>query len=98
MRLNKTPPTALLQKTKQLLAQHYSAPLKSVFKQFRLGLALFFVGLVIIYAAYQTQPPSLQQEIITLIGIIVVAFGFLMAMLAQIRMLIIRIVTFINDK
>lgn len=95
MTLSKTP---LLIKIRQLLKHHYSAPLKQVFQQFRLGLALFFVGLVVIYAAYQTLAPSLQQEIITLAGTALVALGFLMAILAQIRMLIIRIVSFINDK
>ncbi len=93
-----SPKTPLLIKVRQLLKNHYSAPLKQVFQQFRLGLSLFFVGLVVIYAAYQTQPESLQQELTTLAGLILVAAGFLMAMLAQIRMLIIRIVSFINDK
>jgi hypothetical protein len=93
-----SPKTPLLIKVRQLLKNHYSAPLKQVFQQFRLGLSLFFVGLVVIYAAYQTLQPSLQQEAITLAGTALVALGFLMAMLAQIRMLIIRIVSFINDK
>lgn len=87
-----------LSQIKQLLKNHYSAPLKQVFKTFRLGLSLFFVGLVIVYMAYQTIPESVLQEVITLLGLIVLGVGFLMGMMAQIRMLIIRIVSFINDK
>jgi flagellar biosynthesis protein FliR len=86
-----------LSQIKQLLKNHYSVPLKQVFKTFRLGLALFFVGLVIVYMAYQTMPESLLQEVVMLIGLLVLGIGFLMGMLAQIRMLIIRIVGFIKD-
>lgn len=86
-----------LSQIKQLLKNHYSVPLKQVFKTFRLGLALFFVGLVIVYMAYQTMPESLLQEVVMLIGLLVLGIGFLMGMLAQIRMLIIRIMGFIKE-
>ncbi|BFM15078.1 hypothetical protein R50073_12610 [Maricurvus nonylphenolicus] len=87
-----------LSQIKQLLKNHYSVPLKQVFKTFRLGLALFFVGLVIVYMAYQTLPESVMQEVVMLVGLLVLGVGFVMGMTAQIRMLIIRIVSFINDK
>ena len=79
------------------LKHHYDAALPDVFNQFRIGLGLFFLGLVAIYASYK-MPGSLTQEIILLIGLIIVGIGFVVAMLAQIRMLIIRIINFIKDK
>lgn len=82
----------------KLLDDHYSAPLQTVFKQFRLGGSLFFVGLLAIYFAHQTLEPSLRQEWIMLCGVVLVAIGFVIAMLAQIRMLIIRLLAFFRDR
>ncbi len=76
------------------LRLHYTAPLTKSFKQFRLGLGLFFLGLVLIYIAHQLWPPSLAQESITLAGLVLVGVGFLLAMLAQMRMVISRILVF----
>ena len=80
----------------QALKQHYSASLDIVFKQFRLGAALFFAGMVGVYAGYHMES-SWTQEIILAGSLVVVAVGFLLAMLAHIRMVIIRIINFIKD-
>lgn len=86
------------EQVKQLLISHYTAPLVDVFKQFRMGLAVFFVGMVMVYMAHQTMVPSLQQELMMLAALIIAGIGFLIAMTTQIRMLIIRVVSFFLDK
>lgn len=73
---------------------YYTAPLEVAFKQFRLGLMTFFLGLVCIYIAHQLWQPSLEQEWITLIGLALVAIGFVLAMMAQIRSIISRVIGF----
>ncbi|GAA5316237.1 MAG: hypothetical protein AseanaTS_14420 [Candidatus Pelagadaptatus aseana] len=83
---------------KAALKQHYTAPMEQTFKQFRLGAMLFFLGAVILYIAFNNLQASLLQELVTLLGLIIGGIGFLIAMLAQIRMLISRIVQFFNDK
>ena len=82
----------------QALKHYYSEPLEHAFKQFRLGAMLFFLGMVMIYIAHQLWTDSLQQELITLTGVIVVGLGFLIAMMAQIRMIISRMVIFFVKK
>lgn len=77
-----------------LLKQHYSSPLSLSFKQFKLGAMLFFLGFVLIYMANTLYQPSLRQELFFLIGLIIGGLGFLIAMLAQVRMLISRMVLF----
>ncbi|BFM06433.1 hypothetical protein [Halioxenophilus aromaticivorans] len=79
------------------LKHHYSASLDTVFKQFRLGAAIFFTGMVGVYSGYHMES-SWPQEIILAISLVVVALGFLLAMLAHIRMVIIRIINFIKDR
>ncbi len=83
---------------KTLLSEHYSAPLAKTFKQFRSGAIFFAVGLIIIYLANTTLPPSAKQEIIVLCGLIIAACGFVVAMLAHIRMLISRALAFFQKK
>lgn len=78
------------------LKHHYTASPRKVFKQFRLGAMLFFLGLVAIYIAHQLWPPSLEREWMTLVGLILAIFGFVIAMLAQIRLLIGRFVLFFS--
>ncbi len=79
------------------LKQHYSASLDLVFKQFRLGAALFFAGMVGVYCGYHMES-SWPQEIILAGSLIIVAVGFLLAMLAHARMVIIRIINFFKDR
>jgi apolipoprotein N-acyltransferase len=80
-----------------LLKAHYSAPLSVSFKQFRLGAMLFFLGGVLIYLANAQLSPSAAQEATVLAGIIIGGCGFVWAMLAQMRMLISRIVRFFQE-
>ncbi|GAA6152386.1 hypothetical protein [Pseudoteredinibacter isoporae] len=80
---------------KAALYQHYTASQREVFKQFRLGSGLFFVGMVAIYGCYQLLDASLSREIGILISLVIVLGGFVVAMLAQIRLLIGRILHFI---
>jgi len=76
------------------LKQHYLASLEQSFKQFRLGTVIFFAGLVVIYIASQSLTPSLAQELLTLTGLIILGIGFIIAMLAQVRMLVGRLLRF----
>jgi len=78
------------------LYHYYISPMDTVFKRFKLGAMLFFLGLVIVYGAHQLLEESLSQEIVTLLGILLIAIGFLIAILSQIRMLIGRILHFFN--
>ena len=81
-----------------LLKQHYSAPLETSFRQFKLGAMLFFFGLVVIYISVNAVPPSARQEAVLLLGLVIGGLGFLIAMMAQLRMLISRILQFfLND-
>jgi uncharacterized membrane protein YczE len=79
---------------KQRFYRYLDVPLKQSFKQFRLGSMIFFAGLVVIFAASQLLHPSLAQELITLLGLLVVGLGFIIAILAQVRMLLARLVAF----
>lgn len=79
---------------KQRFYRFIDVPLTQSFKQFRLGGVIFFAGLVIIYAASQLFEPSLTQELVTLVGLLVVGLGFIIAILAQIRMMLGRFMKF----
>ncbi|GLS25257.1 hypothetical protein [Marinibactrum halimedae] len=88
---------AKFEKGKRFLKDHYLATSSVIFKQFKWGAVLFFLGLVLVYAAFKMEP-SLSQEWVLLLGLILVGVGFLMAMMAQVRMLISRILRFWLDK
>lgn len=81
----------------QRLYQHYSAPLTTTFAQFRLGAMVFFLGGVLIYGASQ-MPGSLRQELLLLAGLVIGGGGFIIAMLAQVRMLISRLLHFFSEE
>jgi len=55
---------------------------------------VFFTGLVVIFAAAQLLTPSLSQELVTLLGLLITALGFAIAMFAQLRMLLGRLRAF----
>ncbi len=78
------------------LYQHYQAPLEKVFPQFKWGAVIFFWGGLILYMGSQIIPPSLQQEIVVLIGLVILGIGLLISLMAQLRMLISRILRFFN--
>ena len=77
---------------------YYSAPLTNTFKKFRSGLIYFTVGMFIIFMANQNMTPSVQQDLVTLFGLIMVAVGFLIAIMAHIRLIISRILHFLTKK
>lgn len=84
-------------RVKALLHAHYAVPIRIIFNQFRLGASLFLCGMVGVYADYQLLQPSLLQEIFLLLSLLVVGAGFIIAMLAQVRMLVSRILHFIHS-
>ncbi|WP_339899375.1 hypothetical protein [uncultured Gilvimarinus sp.] len=79
---------------RQRLYRHINVPLAQSFRQFRLGCMIFFAGLVVIFGASQLLTPSLTQEVVTLTGLLITALGFVIAMLAQVRMLLGRLYAF----
>ena len=80
------------------LKDYYSSPLEQTFRRFRNGLIYFSVGMITIYLAQINLEASVKQELITAFGIFLVAIGFFIAMMAQIKMLISRIVFFFTKK
>jgi len=80
------------------LKAHYQAPLEHSFRRFRNGIIYFTVGFIVVYLAQTNLAPSLKQELITLAGLIMIAIGFFIAMMAQVRMIISRIILFFNKK
>lgn len=82
------------QRWRSALKHHYTAPLYASFKQFRLGVALFFLGLVILYGGTQILEPSITQELVVALAILVIACGFTVAMMAHVRMVISRVLRF----
>jgi len=91
-------PTPYREKLLSALKTHYTAPMQQSFQQFKLGAMLFFTGLVGLYIAQTAMSDSLQQELLALGAIAMAGLGFLIAMLAQIRMLISRLLNFYLDK
>ncbi|HEY7771599.1 MAG TPA: hypothetical protein VIC26_00345 [Marinagarivorans sp.] len=82
----------------QALVVHYSADPIIIFKQFRLGVIGFGIGLTLIIVANANMPASVQQELCVLAGLIIGGAGFLIAMLAQMRLMIGRFVRFFTTK
>ncbi|MFT5421154.1 MAG: hypothetical protein ACI9D5_001909 [Candidatus Endobugula sp.] len=76
---------------RKALYQHYITPPEKVFPRFKLGAVIFLWGLSVIYSAAQLLAPSLTQEIFTLLGLILIGCGLIIALMAQVRMLIGRI-------
>lgn len=81
-----------------LLQRHYTAPQLPMFKRLRNGFVIFALGLICIFVANVRLSPSLQQEVVVLIGLSLCGIGFIVAMLAYIRIVISRIVSFFSDK
>lgn len=80
------------------LKTYFSAPLAKTFQQFKLGAMTFFLGMVIVYMAVNAIEPSLRQEVFVLIGLLIGGLGFLIAMFAQVRMLMSRLLNFWFDE
>lgn len=83
----------------QALIVHYSVGSEIIFKQFRLGVIAFGIGLGLILIANSNMPPfSIEQELCALAGLIIGGIGFIVAMLAQVRLMISRFVHFYTRK
>ncbi|WP_096087274.1 hypothetical protein [Agaribacterium haliotis] len=82
------------QRLKKALHRHYLAPEHKVFKRWRDGFIYFCVGLASIYMANIYMQHSLEQELISLAGLLFVGLGFFIAMGAYIRLLISRFLRF----
>jgi hypothetical protein len=80
----------------QLLYRHYTAPLATMFKQFRAGAIYFTVGLMTVLMANAYMAPSVAQELVVLLGLIMGGIGFIVAMSAQVRMIVARIIHFLK--
>ena len=64
---------------------------RKTLKFYALGALLFFIGLGVIQWADKVLSPSIEQEAYALIGIIIGALGFTIAMLAQVLLIISRL-------
>ena len=85
-----------LQTIKHALLTYYRVPLEVPFRQFRAGLIYFGVGFGMVIMAGQYMQPSIQQEVAVLAGLALGGIGFILAMLAQVRLLLSRIVQFFS--
>lgn len=89
---------SLFHTLKHGLTDYYLEPQPPVFKQFRNGLIYFGVGLMTIIMANLYLLPSLTRELVTLAGLLFIAVGFFIAMMAHMRLLIGRFVRFLMNK
>ncbi|MFT5084454.1 MAG: hypothetical protein ACI9Y1_002509 [Lentisphaeria bacterium] len=80
------------------LKLYYMEPLGQTFHKFRNGVIYFSVGLMTIYLAHTALLPSTTREILVLLGLLLTALGFFIAMMAHIRMVISRIVSFFTKE
>lgn len=80
------------------LRQHYTAPMHIMFKQFRDGAIYFTVGLMAVLMANAYMQPSVTQELVVAAGLLMGGFGFIMAMMAQVRMIIARLFSFFSKR
>ncbi|UZJ45961.1 hypothetical protein OOT55_07905 [Marinimicrobium sp. C6131] len=78
------------------LKAHYTGSLEQGFRQFRLGVSLFFLGMVGLYIANTLLKPSIEQELVVLGSLLVGGAGFIWAMMAHLRMLIGRLIRFFS--
>jgi hypothetical protein len=62
-----------------------------VMKFYAGGAVLFFLGLAFVIYADRSIPPSLQQEIFALLGTLIGGTGFIIAMSAQIFLIVARL-------
>jgi uncharacterized membrane protein YcjF (UPF0283 family) len=63
---------------------------RKTLRLYALGALLFFIGLGVIQWADKLLEPSLQQESYALVGTVVGGLGFVIAMLAQVLLIINR--------
>jgi hypothetical protein len=78
----------------KFLYDYYTAPQHETYKRLRNGFIYFSVGLITIYIASTAIEPSLKQELFVLAGMLLGGLGFFIAILAYIRIVISRILSF----
>ena len=83
---------------KKTLYDYCMTPASQVFPHFKLGVVIFFWGLIVIYTGSQLLSPSIVQELVVLLGLLLIGVGFLIAITAQIRMLAGRVLRFFIQK
>ena len=80
------------------LTEYYLVDPFIVFKQFRFGAIAFGIGLGLILYSNSAVEASVRQELLALIGLAIGIVGFMVAMLAQMRLMIGRFVRFFANK
>ncbi|WP_370981509.1 hypothetical protein [Agaribacterium sp. ZY112] len=83
-----------IQRLKQLLIKHYTAPQIAIFKSWRDGFIYFSVGMICIYMANTYVQNPLYQELVALLGLLLAGLGFIIAMRAYLHLLISRLLRF----
>jgi drug/metabolite transporter (DMT)-like permease len=61
------------------------------------GAAVFFLGLALIYLANHDFTPSLEQELVALMGLVLTVIGGILAAVGYISLSILRIFKIIDD-
>lgn len=84
--------------TKIALIRYYSVPLTVSFRQFRNGAIYFGVGLMTVIMANNYMQPSVSQEWLVLGGLLLTLTGFVIALMAEIRLIISRFVQFARKR
>lgn len=67
-------------------------------RRFRLGVSLFFVGFVVLYAIDQLMEPSIFQEALAMMALVVVAGGLSLALGAELVFIFQRVIGFFSSK
>lgn len=63
---------------------------RKILRLYGMGAILFFIGVGTIQGADKLLPPSLQQEVYVLVGMVIGGSGFAVAMFAQILLIVQR--------
>lgn len=71
-----------------------SKRIEKCFQRFRLGMSVFFIGMVTLYGAENLLQPSLQQEIVAALALFVVAGGISLALIAELFFIGYRVLQF----
>ncbi|MDO6515041.1 MULTISPECIES: hypothetical protein [unclassified Neptuniibacter] len=62
-----------------------------------IGFVVFFLGMLILGAAEFVLKSSISQEILALIGLIILSAGIILAAIGYISLSVLRIIRFISD-
>ncbi len=83
---------------KAALLAHYSAPPAVILRRFRNGAVLFAIGLIIVVMSNSYYAPSLQQELAVLAGLVLAVAGFVIALMAELRFIIGRLLHLVHRR